>query len=73
MKKDESKTYNRKAIFAELKDYCYLSKEHSFIEVTEWKNGDGVDITIDSFQCTHFSLTYGEIDAIKKLTKKLNK
>ena len=38
---------DRKSINADLNDFCYLQKPHSFIEVTEWSNGDGFDITIN--------------------------
>ena len=34
--------YNRKAIFAELKDYDVLSSDNAYIEITEWHNGEGV-------------------------------
>jgi hypothetical protein len=61
---------DRKSINASLNDFCYLNKPHSFIEVTEWSNGDGFDITIND-KITSF--TRGELDAIKALVKKLNK
>jgi hypothetical protein len=55
----------RKSISDDLHKYDYLAKEHSFIEVTEWANGEGWDITIDD---KVMSLTYGQLDAIKYLT-----
>lgn len=57
--------YTRKAIFAQLKDYCHLAKKDSFMEVTEWKNGEGWDISIDNKQ---FSLTHGELQLLIILT-----
>ena len=69
--KNKIEIYKKQSIFAELKDFCYLSKEGAFIELTEWKNGEGVDIAIGSFQDKIFQLTWGEIKAIKKLSKKL--
>jgi len=60
----------RKSVNANLNDFCYLAKEHSFVEVTEWSNLDGFDITIDD---KHFSLTHGELKAIKALVKILDK
>jgi hypothetical protein len=45
-------------------------KEHDFIEVTEWTNGEGWDITISDKQ---FSLHFTEYDALKKLIKHLEK
>jgi hypothetical protein len=44
--------------------------QNDFIEVTNWSNLDGYDITIGEKQIT---LTVGELDAIKALVKKLNK
>ena len=55
----------RKSISDDLHNYDYLAKDHSFIEVTEWTNGEGWDITIDD---KVMSLTYGQLDAIKYLT-----
>ena len=42
------KIYNRKSITDELSKYCTFAKENDFIEVTEWTNGEGIDITIHS-------------------------
>lgn len=69
-KKFEYNVKDRKSIGARLNDFCYLNKPDSFIEVTEWSNGDGFDITIND-KITSF--TRGELDAIKTLVKKLNK
>lgn len=62
------KKYKRKSVFADLGQFCYLQKEHAFIEVAEWNNGDGYDITINE---RIIPLTHGEIKAIRYLTKKL--
>jgi hypothetical protein len=59
----------RKSIFNNLKDYdCLCNDEHAFIEITEWTNGEGYDIIIDS-ENKHMiiSLTDGEIKAITHL------
>ena len=61
---------DRKSINANLNDFCYLNKPESFIEITEWANGDGFDITIND-KITSF--TRGELDAIKMLVKKIDK
>ena len=61
---------DRKSVNADLNDFCYLAKPHDFIEVTNWSNLDGYDITIGEKQIT---LTIGELDAIKALVKKLDK
>lgn len=58
--------YNRKAVYAPLKEYCHLAKEHSFMEVTEWHNGEGFDVSIDD---KHFNLTYGEFELLSVLVK----
>ena len=52
-------TYERKSKFAELKAWCHLSKPHDFIEVTQWHNGEGVDVCINSSGEQRFSLTWG--------------
>ena len=55
----------RKSINDNLRKYDHLAKENSFIEITEWGNGEGWDITIDDRM---MSLTWGQLDAIKYLT-----
>ena len=39
--------YNRKSVMANLKDFDHLSKEHDYIEVAQWNNGEGWDIFIN--------------------------
>lgn len=58
----------RKSINDKLKKYDFLAKDSDFIEVTEWANGEGWDISIND---KIFQLTYGELDAINYLTKSL--
>lgn len=55
----------RKSISDKLCKYCPYIKDTSFIEITEWTNEEGWDITIDD---KTFSLTYGQLDAINYLT-----
>lgn len=55
----------RKSISDNLSKYDHLAKGNSFVEVTEWVNGEGWDITFDD---TVISLTCGQLDAIKYLT-----
>lgn len=55
----------RKSINDNLRKYDHLAKENSFIEITEWGNGEGWDITIDDKM---MSLTLGQLDAIQYLT-----
>lgn len=59
---------NRKSINDNLKKYDYLAKDDDFIEVTEWTNGEGYDITIND---KIISLTVGQLEAINYLTKSL--
>lgn len=58
----------RKSVSDSLRKYDYLAKENSFIEVTEWINGEGYDITIDEKM---ISLTDGQLDAIYYLVETL--
>ena len=62
------KIVNRKSIHDDLKKYCVLAKDNDHIEVTEWTNGEGWDITIND---KIISLTWGELNAINYLTKAL--
>ena len=64
------KEYKRKCIEADLGQFCYLQRPNAFIEVCEWNNGDGYDITINE---RVIQLTRGEVKAIKYLTKQLDK
>jgi hypothetical protein len=61
---------NRKSINDTLRKYDYLAKEDDVIEICEWANGDGYDITINDSKI--ISLTRGTIDAIDYLIKTLD-
>lgn len=63
------KINNKKSIYDDLQKYDCLKSKSSFIEITEWTNGEGWDITIDE---KIFSLTCGELEAIKYLTRVLD-
>lgn len=58
----------RKSINDDLHKYDYLAKKDSFIEVTEWANGEGWDISIDD---KIISLSWGQLDAINFLVNHL--
>lgn len=61
---------NRKSINDKLSKYCYLCNEsNDFIEVTEWANKEGWDITIKN---KIISLSDGELKAINYLTMTLD-
>ena len=64
-------TYNRRAVCCSLNDFDPIfATESDFIEVCDWKNGEGYDITIND---KNYSLTIGELEAINYLVEKLNK
>jgi hypothetical protein len=70
---------NRKSAFAELKDWCTFSMgerkdKGDFLEVTEWTNGEGYDIHVsDTNGEKQFQLTWGQMEALKKCVKIINK
>ncbi len=63
-------TYERKSGFSPLKEFCYFAKEDDYIEVTDWYNGEGFDICVDSKKA--ISLTWGEWDCIHAIMKALH-
>ena len=73
MSKQQFKVASRKSIFSEIGQYCYLSKEHDYIEVTEWTNRDGFDVDLSSLGSQKMSITWGQFKLIKKLVKQLEK
>ena len=60
---------SRKAVNDKLKKYDYLAKDEDYIEIVEWTNGEGYDITINDDKI--ISLTEGQINAINYLVKSL--
>ena len=63
--------YPRFSAFTELAGLDFLASEHAFMEVTEWENEEGFDVTVDYHGSRMFSLTWGEYKALKKLVKAL--
>jgi hypothetical protein len=59
------KQYQRQSKFTELRPYDHLAKESDFMEVTEWHNGEGFDVTMSDNKS--FSLTWGELTALTVL------
>jgi hypothetical protein len=58
----------RRAVFSEIKDYCMLSGDHDYMEVTQWSNGEGFDINIDRKRgLEKFSLSCGEWELLQVL------
>ena len=60
---------SRKSINDDLQKYDPLKNKFSFIEITEWTNGEGWDIAINEKM---FNLTHGELEAINYLVKALD-
>lgn len=58
--------YKRKAVKEDLSSYCHLQNNYAFMEVTEWANGEGWDVSINDDK--HFSLTHGEMQLLTILT-----
>lgn len=64
---------NRKSVVDSLQKYCICSNnKDDTIEITEWSNGEGVDVTIiyDKNEKS-LSLSFDEIDAIHYLIQVL--
>lgn len=55
----------RTSIKDDLRKYDHLANKDSIIQVTQWANGDGWDISIDDEPV--ISLTWGQLDAINYL------
>ena len=64
----ELEVYKRKAVFCNLKEYDFSCKEHSYIEITEWHNGEGIDINVNNYSdwIDKFYTKYLYIFSIKK-------
>ncbi len=58
-----------KSVNDELKKYDCLAKDSDFIQVTEWANGEGYDISINN---QPYSFTFGQLEAINFLIKSLD-
>ena len=58
----------RKTISDNLTNYDYLAKDHDFIQVVEWFNGEGFDVTINE---QIYSFTEGQINAMFHLKNHL--
>jgi hypothetical protein len=58
-------TYQKLSKCLDLNAYCHHAKDHDFLELTEWHNGEGFDVTKsgDKF----FSFTWGEWEALQAL------
>lgn len=61
--------YKINAISEDLRKFDYLAKEHDYIEVTEWHNGEGWNVDLNG---TVIQLTDGQLKAINYLTQTLD-
>ena len=57
----------RTAKFTELKPYDHAAKDNDYMEVCEWSNGGGFDVTLSSHGDQLFSLTWGQWEALQAL------
>jgi len=53
--------YNRKAKFTQLKLYDLFAKDDDFMEVCEWHNGEGFDVTMND---RVISFTWGQWECL---------
>ena len=61
-------TYNRKSAIVDLKKFNFSGNDGDYMEVTEWKNGDGYTASIETGnRNVLFDITSGEIDALNYL------
>ena len=57
------------AVITSLKDFCHFAKPGDYLEVCEWINGEGFNVSING---KNFDMTWGQFEALKKAVKKLN-
>ncbi len=70
----EVKTQTKNSVYCDLTPFDPgFAKKHDFVEVTEWANGEGFDVLVESTKSERFSLSLGQFEAVKHLVKKLNK
>lgn len=62
------KEYELKAVSENLNKFDYLAKEHDYIEVVEWDNGEGFNIDLNG---KIIQLTDGQLRAINYLVETL--
>lgn len=71
--KREFKIKQRKSIFSELSIDDWSSEKNSYIEITEWTNGEGYDIHINNYGERSISIGHNEFKLIKSIIKELDK
>ena len=63
----------RNSIFSELSEDDWSSEKDSYMEVTEWTNGEGYDVYINNYTARSISIGHNEFKLLKKLIKELDK
>jgi hypothetical protein len=64
--------YELDTAFVSLADYDITPKGDDFMEMSIWRNGEGFDVTINSYGEQRFGLTWGQYKALKTLVKELD-
>lgn len=55
----------RPTVYEDLKVFSVFADDHDYIEVTEWTNGEGIDVNIeDKSGSRKISLLYDELEGI---------
>ncbi len=64
---------NRKSVSEKLSVFSPIYSDSDFIEVTEWTNGEGYDVSIETKnKSLQFPLHIDELEAINFLSKSLD-
>ena len=64
--------YTKNTVFTGLPYFDHSSSKNDFIEVTEWKNGEGFDVEIVSNISSRFQITRGQLKALNTLVSVLD-
>ncbi len=67
-----SDVVDRRSINVELKAFDHFAHDGDFIEITEWTNGEGVDLIISEREKEKYiPLTWGQLEALVNVAHKL--
>lgn len=61
------RTGTRETKSCKLKPYCHFASDSDMLEITEWENGEGVDVTVINSGPKTISLTHGEAECFMML------
>ena len=65
-------TYKLDAAFSSMQKFDPMAKPDDFMEVSIWRNSEGIDVHLSSHSNQYFALTWPELRALKKLVKELD-